>query len=312
MTTTPQDLAERALDLSQADDCVVIASVSHGANVRWANNTLTTNGVTRAGDLTVISIVREGDVTRVSSLSRTGVAAEDVADLVAASHAAAKDSPPARDVAPLVTREPSPDWGAEPGATSVPDLGQVAAHLAAAFDTAAQRGEGRFGYAEHDVTTTYLASSAGLRLRDVQGDGRLELTGRSLDGSRSAWAGLGAADVAGLDVARLERDVEQRLDWSRRRVELPAGRYDTVLPPSAVADLMIDLYWSMGALDAHEGSTVFSRAGGGTRIGESLTDLPLTLASDPALPGHAGWIEGVLGEAMAASTRCCRRGTRPG
>jgi predicted Zn-dependent protease len=41
----------------------------------------------------------------------------------------------------------------------------------------------------------------------------------------------------------------------------------------------------MGALDAHEGRTVYSRPGGGTRVGESLTPVPLTLRSDPALPG---------------------------
>ena len=55
---------------------------------------------------------------------------------------------------------------------------------------------------------------------------------------------------------------------ARGRVDLPAGRYDTILPPTAVADLMIDAYWSAGARDAHDGQSVFSRRGGGTRIGE--------------------------------------------
>ncbi len=39
------------------------------------------------------------------------------------------------------------------------------------------------------------------------------------------------------------------------------------------------------ARDADEGRTVFSRPGGGTRIGEQLSELPLTLYSDPARPG---------------------------
>ena len=47
---------------------------------------------------------------------------------------------------------------------------------------------------------------------------------------------------------------------------------------------MIDLYWSAGARDAHDGRTVFSQPGGGTRVGERLTDLALTLRSDPAAP----------------------------
>jgi predicted Zn-dependent protease len=48
---------------------------------------------------------------------------------------------------------------------------------------------------------------------------------------------------------------------------------------------MIYLYWSSGARDAHDGRTVFSKPGGGTRVGEQLTDLPLTLRSDPRASG---------------------------
>ena len=65
-------------------------------------------------------------------------------------------------------------------------------------------------------------------------------------------------------------------------MELPAGRYETLLPPTAVADLLVYLYWSAGAKDALDGRTVFSKPGGGTRVGERLADLPVTLRSDPA------------------------------
>jgi predicted Zn-dependent protease len=281
----PQEAVERALAASSADDTVVIASVTHSANVRWANNTLTTNGVTRSTEVSVISVVGGGQPCA-ASLTRTGVTSDELAALVEASHAAAADSPPADDAAPLVEAPPDASWDHEPGETSGWDLAPVADGLAAAFDNARARSEGRFGYGEHSVTTTYVGSSRGLRLRDEQSDGRLELTGRSADGSRSAWSGMRAPTAAGLDVAGLERDIAKRLDWSRRRIDVEAGRYETILPPSAVADLMIEAYWSMGALDAHEGSTVYSRAGGGTRVGEALTDAPVTLRSDPAMPGQ--------------------------
>jgi len=75
------------------------------------------------------------------------------------------------------------------------------------------------------------------------------------------------------------------MTWSQRRVELPAGRYETLLPPSAASDLMIYLYWTMQARDADEGRNVFARRGGGNRIGERLAALPLTLSSDPCAPG---------------------------
>jgi predicted Zn-dependent protease len=105
------------------------------------------------------------------------------------------------------------------------------------------------------------------------------------DLERSAWAGAARADFTDIDVAAMAAGLAQRLDWAARRVELPAGRYETILPPSAVADLFIYLYWSAGAKDALDGRTVFSKAGGGTRVGERLACLPLSLRSDPSAPG---------------------------
>ncbi len=53
----PHEMVERALELSRADGCVVIANERSSANVRWAGNALTTNGVTRGRSLTVIATV---------------------------------------------------------------------------------------------------------------------------------------------------------------------------------------------------------------------------------------------------------------
>ena len=50
---------------------------------------------------------------------------------------------------------------------------------------------------------------------------------------------------------------------------------------------MIYMYWSSGARDAHDGRTVFSKPGGGTRVGEALTQLPVTLRSNPNEQGVA-------------------------
>ena len=281
----PAEAVEKALAESTADACVVLASVTNTANVRWANNTLTTNGVTTLNDVTVISIVG-GREPRAASVSRTGVDEAALTELVETSLAEAHDTPRADDVATLLGSPAADDFGGDAGELSIETLRPVSDGLAAAFDSARSRNEGRFGYAEQSVTTVYVGTSAGLRLRDERSDGRLELTGRSTDGSRSAWAGMSAATLAELDVAGLEADVAQRLDWSRRHHDIEAGRYETILPSSAVADLMIEAYWAMGALDAHEGHTVYSHSGGGTRVGDALSQLPVTLYSDPAMNGR--------------------------
>jgi predicted Zn-dependent protease len=86
-------------------------------------------------------------------------------------------------------------------------------------------------------------------------------------------------------VPDLAGQVQQKLVWSQRRVELPAGRYETLLSPSAASDLYIYAWWTMQARDADEGRNVYAKPGGGNRIGERLAALPLTLRSDPNAPG---------------------------
>jgi predicted Zn-dependent protease len=140
------------------------------------------------------------------------------------------------------------------------------------------------GFAEHGVSTLYLGSSTGLRRRHVQPTGALHLVGRSTDGRRSAWAGIGTADFADADLDALEARVDERLAWAETQRDLPAGRYEVVMPPEAVADMMVALAEAAGGRLAEEGRTVFSAPGGGTRLGEQLSPLPFTLRSDPHDP----------------------------
>jgi predicted Zn-dependent protease len=135
------------------------------------------------------------------------------------------------------------------------------------------------------MKSTFLGTSAGLRLRHDQPTGKVDVNAKSGDGSRSAWAGQGSRDFADIDVAQLDANLARRLDWARRQVDLPAGRYETLLSASAMADLFVYFLWSAGAKAALDGRTVFSKPGGGTRVGERLTGVPVTLRSDPGAPG---------------------------
>src|SRR5258708_19016274 len=59
---TPQDTIERALAAARpGGQVVVIADESSTANLRWAGNTLTTNGVAASRSLTVVSVDRRAD-----------------------------------------------------------------------------------------------------------------------------------------------------------------------------------------------------------------------------------------------------------
>jgi predicted Zn-dependent protease len=282
---SPQELVEKCLAASTADDQITFVVESSEANLRWAGNSLTTNGSMRSRQVVVISFVDGGAGMAAGTVTRTGT--PDVAELVAASEQAARDAGPAEDAVPLISDAPpgSGDWDAPAAETSIEVFAGFAPDLGQAFGEARDRDELLYGFAEHGMATTFLGSSTGLRLRHDQPSGRVELNGKSPDFSRSVWSGVGTRDFRDVSVAGLAADVERKMGWSKRRVELPAGRYETLLPPSAVSDLMIYLYWTMEARDADEGRNVFAKPGGGNRLGERLAALPLTLRSDPHAPG---------------------------
>lgn len=284
--TKPGEIVERALELSRTDGCVVIAQESGTANLRWAGNALTTNGLTHGRQVTVIATVDGAEGTASGVVSRSGVTLADLEGLVRAAEDAARGAEPAEDANPLVGGTGfAAGFDEPPAGTSVEVFREFAPALGEAFARARAGGRRLYGFASHEVSSRYVGNSAGLRARHDQPTGTFELNAKSADMSRSAWAGAATRDFADVDVARAEAELEQRVAWAARQIDLPAGRYETLLPPSAVADLMIYLAWSAGARDAHEGRTVFSKPGGGTRVGEKLSALPLTLRSDPAYPG---------------------------
>ncbi len=298
-TTTgisPAETVERALAAARSDDCVVIAEETSAANLRWAGNTLTTNGVSRSRQLTVIAIDRRGDGAATGVVSRAGVRPDQIEDVVREAEHAAAEAAPAEDAGELIGagqpgsfggNDGEPGWDSPPGHTEIGILRDFATALGQTLRAAGAAGRKLYGFAEHELTSTFLGTSAGLRRRHDQPTGRVELNAKSADMARSAWAGVATRDFTDVDIAGLDAGLTDRLGWAERAVSLPAGRYETLLPPTAVSDLLTYLYWSAGAKEAAEGRTVFSKPGGGTRIGERLSPVPVTLSSDPRALGLA-------------------------
>ncbi len=273
---------EEAAKLGGASETMVLVTDKVEATLRWAGNSMTTNGVSVNRSITVISVVRQGDSAHIGTMVSAEVDPRVIPGLVAASQQAARSAPEAGDAAPLLTDTGEPaDWNAPVPGTGPLVFSDVADSLSRGF-----RGADRlYGFAHHSVSTTFLASSTGLRRRFTQPTGAVEINAKR--GDASAWAGIGTADFVDVPTDSLLEQLSMRLGWAKRSVALPAGRYETIMPPSTVADMMIYLAWSMAGRGAEEGRTALSAPGGGTRVGERLTDLPLTMFSDPMAPGLA-------------------------
>ncbi len=251
--------------------------------VRFANNTTTTNGLRRQRRVTVVTVKAVSGGLAAGVASRTG--SPDLDELVRASEADAEQSPPAEDAVPLLGPTVGTSFESPPGVTDLSTIQGVLDDLVGAFDAARSRRHVLSGFATHQLETVYLGTSTGLRLRHEQPTGSLELVARAPDGTRSAWAGQGTSNFEDVSLSSMHLELERRLEWARRRVELAPGRYETILPADATADLVVFLYGDLSGRDAEDGRSVFSAPGGGTKMGEAIASIPFELRSDPGEPG---------------------------
>jgi predicted Zn-dependent protease len=285
MSVLPQDLVEQALN-SATLPCVVWVTERSEANLRWANNALTTNGEMRSRRLIVTATADVEGGTAAGTVGQEIAAADEVSAVVAAAEQLARTGRPAEDAMPMVANYAHNDvWSDPPETTSIEVLEELAKGLGVAFDRAEAARQLLYGFAEHAVETIYLGSSTGLRRRGVQPTGRLELNAKTADLAASAWLGRTTRDFFDVDVTEAAEELNTRLGWASRKVDLRPGRYETLLPPAAIADLMIYAYWTANARDAEEGRNVFAAGEGATKIGQRFSELPITLRSDPGYPG---------------------------
>ena len=276
-----QDLIEKITSTATCDDCIVVVRDKTQANLRWAGSTLTTNGVIQERSVTVIAFVSVDGGMASGGVTRTDVSLADVPALLEAAIASAKAAGPADDYAPLATSVSIGNWSAEHVPTGPEVFTKFAPALGDMFSRSVADKIELFGYSEHTNETTWVGSKGGLRLRKDSPVGRVEMTGKSHDRSRSTWAGVETHDFTDVSVADIDAQIRQRLHWQGTKVDLPAGKYDTIFPSGSVADIFTYMMWVSTARDAHEGQSVFSKKGGGTRIGEKLANVSLQFFSDP-------------------------------
>ena len=276
-----QDLIEKITSAATCDDCIVVVKDKTQANLRWAASTLTTNGVITERSVTVIAFVALEGGMAAGGVTRTDVSEADIPVLLEQATVAAKAAGKAQDYAPLAKNISIGNWAAEHVPTGPEIFKSFAPALGDMFAQSVRDKIELFGYAEHTHETTWIGSKGGMRLRKDSPVGRVEMTGKSHERSRSTWSGIETRDFSNVSVAAIDADIRQRLNWQATKVDLPAGRYDTILPSGSVADLFTYMMWVSGARDAFEGQSVFSKKGGGTRVGEKLSNVGFQFFSDP-------------------------------
>ena len=269
-------------------DLVAVSSHDSSAALRWANNTLTSNGYSWSNSLTLVAYVAKDGGVATSKLYEADQAfdAASVRALVDRAVALAKDSEPAKRSYILPGDITFGDWDAAPFLTDLTLIGNVTPSLGDVLTQGARDNRNHSGYAEHGRVSTWTGSLSGIRIREDNEDGRVEMTSRSNDGARSAWEGIHSRTFTDLDIHTMGANLERQLAWQNNRRELVPGRYRTILPPGPVGDLLATFDSNLVGRDAVEGSGPFARPNGNTMIGERIAgSRSYNLFSDPQYPG---------------------------
>lgn len=274
-------LIDQVLDYLTCEEMIVLVRRRQATNLRWANTTLTTNGDSDQLHIAIFAI----DQHRVGSVIASLDEHTDFKALVARAEREARNSQPAFDAAPVLEGMGTWPASAKSATKAHADMARLYEQLSNCFAKTRQQSWQLFGYSAASVQEYWLATSKGLRRHAVHDETTTELNLKTLDFKKSVWAGAAGHRPREIDMTALFARLEQKMHWSDKVITLPAGKYETILEPSAVADLLIYAYWSSAARDADEGRNVYSRPGGKSAIGEKLYGSDINIYSDPAAPG---------------------------
>jgi len=276
-----ESLILRVVKMSKADAVQVNVGGGYAANVRFADNRISTaGGVSTANVAVQSSFGPKHAVTSTNDFSDAGLERA-----VRQSEALAKLAPDDPEAMPLLgpqqyatvmnyfesTANLGPDGRAESARIAI-----EACKAAGDLKTA--------GFLQTNIGATAVGNSKGLFAYQSNTSSNYTLTVRTADGTGSGWAGADHPDWSKVDVKAVVQQAIDKARSSRNPVAIEPGRYTVILEPQAVGDLVQLLAFALDARSADEGRSAFSKQGGGTKIGEKVVDERVALLSDPADP----------------------------
>lgn len=270
-------LLEKIISENPGQSLSLGISSSETGSTRFADNAISTNGVTNGLNLSVE--VLKGKKKGIVILNE--LSPEKIRDGVARADAIADIVPENIETMPMLgpqTYPPTPPLYYRQTAEYSPK-GRVDA-IAAVIDRAKKDGLTAAGFFETSSGTYAGLNSLGQYYFVPYSRAGFNTTFRSEGGS--GWAAADEENVEKLAVEALaERALRTSLD-SRGAKPLAPGKYTVILEPAAVADLVAFMMYNFSAREADEGRSFLSKEGGKNRLGDKLLTSKITIWSDPA------------------------------
>ncbi len=268
-----REVIAQALHAAQGDEAEALLLGRTLALTRFANNAIHQNLAVASANLRV----------RVVAGKRVAAVWTNRLDPAGVAEAARRASELAR-----VSAE-NPQWSGLPGAAPAAAVPAFCEATAAAAPEARARAAGRVcgasrgaglsaaGYVSTAVNEVAVGSSRGVRAYHAGTVAEAQAVLMGADGS--GYADRVHADFDALDVEAVAREALDTARRAQRPRDLAPGRYEVVLAPYAVADIVEFLGTQLTGLAVEEGRSFV-----GGRLGERVTGDAVTLVEDPADP----------------------------
>ena len=270
-------ICDRVMGFSKADECRVSIQGDRTGNIRYAQNSVSTAGVTENTQLTVSVAFgkRQGTATinefDDKSLEKAVRRAEDVARL-------APENPEFMPAIGKQAYKSSPTFNPSVAAIDPEFRAEVAAQSIAA---SRKRQLQSAGFFSDSTGFDVIANSNGVFGYQDYANLSFTCTTRTEDGRGSGWVTRSANDAKKFDI-REATDVA--IEKALRSVDAKAlepGRYTVILEPAATSELIGRMFGAFDARRADEGRSFLSKKGGGNRLGEKLFDEQVNVWADP-------------------------------
>lgn len=275
-----QAVVERAVKLSKADAVRVSVQSSRETNLRFADNQLSTSGVTTNTTIRVQSVFGKRKASVVTNdrseegLRRAVQQSEALARLAPEDPEYLGELPPQQYATINAWSDRTADLTAEDRAKAA--LSALAPARAGKELTVA-------GFIICNASATAIGTNTGLFAYHRGTNANYTLTARTNDGTGSGWAGAEDNDWARIDFQDVANRAIDKARRSRNPVAIEPGRYTVIFEPEAAANLVGLMRNAFQARAADEGRSAFSKPGG-TKLGEKIVDERITMFSDPADP----------------------------
>jgi len=279
-----EDIVTRALKLSKADQCRVSVGSSYETNLRFADNQMSTSGVSDDATIAISSVFGK----KSASVATNDVSPEGLARAIAQSEALAKLSPDDPELLPELGPQQYAAIPAWFDSTANLTADERAKAALTALEPARRSSDLTVaGFIICNANARAIGTSNGLFAYHRTTGANYTLTVRTNDGTGSGWVGADENDWTKIDFADVSTRCIAKARASRNPSAIEPGRYTVIFEPQAVADFIGSVRGAMNARTADEGRSPFSKPGG-TKLGERILDARVTLLSDPADPQILG------------------------